>query len=110
MRAAERAIGIFLELELAKLHAESVEEHEASDKRITRTENQFDCFDGLQRANNSGQHAEDATLSAGRDESRRGRLWIQATVAGTIGRTENTDLAFKAENGTVDVAFAEEDA
>src|SRR6267378_283466 len=80
MLAAHRAIGIFAQLQLAELHGQGVEKKQASGETVAAAENQLDCLHGLNGANNSGGHAEDG------------------------------HLAFKAENRTVDVGLAQENA
>src|SRR5271170_949644 len=110
MRAAERAIGIFAELELAEAHGERVEEQQTTDERFADADDELQRFGCLNRAYYSGQYAEDAAFGARGDEARRRRLRIQAAVAGAIGIAENGYLAFEAENGAVNIGFSEQDA
>src|ERR1700683_417837 len=44
MRATHRAVGIFSQLQLAKLHTQSVNEQEPSNERLADSENKVDCL------------------------------------------------------------------
>src|ERR1700704_1164158 len=62
MLAANRTIGIFLQRELAELHASAVEQHETADQRVTKPDDQLGRFQCLQRTDDSRQDAEHATV------------------------------------------------
>src|SRR5580658_4709813 len=108
MSAAERAIGIFAQLELAEAHGERVEEQQTAHERFTDSDDELQRFCRLNRADDSRQHAEDAALGARGYQAWRRGLGIQAAIAGAIGITEDGYLAFEAKNGAVDIGFAEE--
>src|SRR5580704_10139900 len=108
MRAAERAIGIFAQLEFAEAHGERVEEQQTADERFADADDEFQSFGCLNRADDSGQHAEHAAFGARGHEARRRRLRIQAAIAGAIGIAEDGYLAFEAKNGAVNIGFAEQ--
>src|ERR1700734_1431158 len=67
MRATHRAVGIFSQFQLAKLHAQSVNEQEPSNERLADSENQLDPLRRLPPAPQPGQDAEPAALRAGWD-------------------------------------------
>src|SRR5580658_1335338 len=110
MSAAERALRIFAQLEFAEAHGERVEEQQTAHERFTDADDELQRLGRLNRADDSGKHAEHAAFGARGDEARRRRLWIQAAIAGAIGITEDGYLAFEAENGAVNIGFSEEDA
>src|SRR5271156_1775353 len=110
MSAAERAIGIFAELELAEAHGERVEEQQTADEGFTDADDEFQSFGCLDRADDSGKHAEHAAFGARGHQAWRRRFGIQAAIAGAVGITEDGYLAFETENGAVHVGLAEEDA
>src|SRR5258708_18314241 len=110
MRTAHRAVWILAQLEFAEFHSESVKQEQASHEIIPAAENQLDRFHGLNGADDSGQNTQDAAFRAGRDQPRRRRFRIEAAVARAIGHTENRGLSFEAENRTVNVWFAQQDA
>ncbi len=110
MGAADRAIGIFAQLEFAELHAQRVDQQQAADERLARAENQLDHFGGLHHAHQAGQNAKHSAFGAGWNQPRRWWLGIKAAVARAIFRGEDAGLALEPENGSVDVRFAREHA
>src|SRR6266404_2304578 len=110
MFAAHRAVGIFAQLQLAKLHGQRVEQQQTSGKTIAAPEDQFDGLHGLNRTDDSRQHAQHAAFGARRHQPRRRRLWIQAAVARAVGHAENSHLALEAKNRAVDVGLVQQDA
>ncbi len=48
--AADRAIRVLAQLQLAELHSESVHQQQASDQRLARAQNQLDRLGGLHHA------------------------------------------------------------
>src|SRR5215213_268946 len=107
--AADRAVQILAELHLAEAHAQSIIEEEPSDERLADPEYELDSLRGLDGPDGAGKDAEHPTLSAAGYEPRRRRLGIEAAVARTFRGKEHARLAFEAEDGAVDVRFAEED-
>ena len=110
MIAAYRAGGIAPELELAELHGPGVVEQQPADERRTRAEYELQCFGGLNRTDDAGEHAKDAAFGAARHESWRRRLGIQAPVAGSADRRKHRRLPFEAEDAAVGVGNLEEHA
>ena len=106
MGAAHRAVGILPQLQLAELHAESIDQQQPSDQRLARAQNEFDHFRSLHHSNQAGQNTKHSAFRARRHQPRRWRLGIQAAIARTIFRSEDTGLPFKAENRSVHVGLA----
>ncbi len=110
MLAAHRAIRIFAQLQLAKLHGQRIEQQQATDKAVAAPQNQLDRLHGLNRADDPRQYAEHAALRARRDEPRRRRLGIQAAVARPFRHAEHGYLPFEAKNRAVHIRLAEQNA
>ena len=110
MRAADRAIGILAQLQLAESHGQRVEQQQPADERFAFADDELQRFRRLNRADDSRQHAEHAAFGARRHQARRRRLGIQAAIARAVGIAENVDLAFEAENRAVDIGLAEQHA
>src|SRR5260221_7694860 len=108
--AADGAVRIFPQLELAEPQLERVEQHQPADQRIPRPDDPLDGFERLNAADDARQHAEHAAFGATRDQSRRGWLRIEATIAGTFVGVKDRRLAFKTEDAAVDVGLPEQDA
>src|SRR5439155_13954066 len=107
-RSADRALGVLAQLELPKLHPERVEDEETADERVAPPEEKLDRLDRLDRPDDAREHTEHPTLRARRDEARRGRFRVQASVAGALGRVEDARLAFEAEDRSIDVRLVQE--
>jgi hypothetical protein len=111
MVAADGALGVAAELELAELHVEGVEEHEASGEGGAFAEGDLQNFGGLDAADDAREDAEDAAFRAAGNHAGWRGFGIEAAIAGSAKvRSEDAGLAFKTENGTVDVGFLEENA
>ena len=110
MLAAHRAIRILSQLQFAEFHAERIEEQQAADEAVACAENQLDRFHRLNGADDAGQHAEHSAFGARRNESRRRRFGIEAAVARAIGHAEHGDLSLEAEDRSVHIRFAEQNA
>ena len=106
MRSAGRAIGILAQLEFAELHVQRIDQQQPADQRLALAQNQLDDFGGLHHADQPGQNAQHSTFGAGRNQSRRWRLGIEAAVARTFLGGEDAGLSFEAENRSVDVGLA----
>src|SRR4051812_14590987 len=98
MRAAHRAVWILPELQLAESHPQRVVNQEASDQRLADAGDELDRFGRLNHTNHTWQHAEHAAFGAARDQTGRGRLRVQAPIAGALFRPEHGGLAFEPEN------------
>src|SRR5262245_49374232 len=83
-RAAERALGIAPQPDLAEPHAERVVREKPTDQRLADPEQQLDGLRRLNRSNHSWEHAQDASLASGRDEPRRRRRRVEAAIARTL--------------------------
>src|SRR2546422_1366632 len=107
--AANRALRILPQLQLAERHAKGVEHEEAADQRVAFAEEDFDRLACLDRSHDPREDAEDAALRARGHEP--GRRWfrIEAAVARPLRREEDARLTFKPENRPVDVRFVQED-
>lgn len=111
MVAADGALGIATELELAELHVEGVEEHEASGEGGAFADGELQNFGGLDAADDAGEDAEDAAFSAAGNHAGWRGFGIEAAVTRSAEvRCEDAGLAIESENGTVDVGFLEENA
>ena len=110
MRAAHRAIRIFLQLELAEFHPERVVNQEPSHERLADAHDELDRFGRLNRADDAGQHAQDPSLGAARHQSGRRRLGIEAAIARAVLGREHRRLPFEPEDAAVRVRLAGEHA
>src|SRR2546430_1220417 len=99
--AADRAVRIATEMDLAKAFLERVVEKVTTDEWLTDPEQQLDRLRGLKRADDSGQNAENPGLRARRREL--GGRWLgkEAAVARTLEGLEDRDLALEAEDGSM---------
>src|SRR4051812_1280254 len=110
MRAADRAVGILPQLQLAESHLQRVVNHEAPDQRFTDADEQLDRLGRLDYTDDARQHAEYTALRATRYESGWRRFRVQAPIARAFFRREHRCLAFEAEDAAVGVGFAKQDA
>ena len=110
MRTADRAVGIFVQLQRAELHGERIDEQEATGEALADAQDQLDDFGGLDDADQTRENSEDSTLRAGGNKARRWRLRVEAAVAGRVLGGEDAGLPLEAEDGAVDVGLAGEDA
>src|SRR5215217_7944909 len=108
--AADGAVGVLAELHLAEAHAQGVVEQKPSDERLADPEYELDGLGGLDGSYGPGKDAEHPTLRAARHEPRGRRLGIEAAVARPLLGVEHARLALEAEDGAVDVGFAQEHA
>ena len=108
--AADRAIRILPELQLAEFHAERVIDHEAPDQRLTDAGDELDRLGRLDDADDARQHAQHAAFSAARHQTGWRRLRIEAAIAGAVLGREHRGLTFEAEDRAVGVRLAEQHA
>ena len=109
--AAERAVRVLADLQLAVLHLEGVVDHQPADQRVADAGEQLDRLVDLDRADAGAEHAEHAALGAARDHARRRRLGVEAAVAGRVvgeGRREHRGLAVEAVDRAPDVGDLQE--
>ncbi len=105
MRSASRAIGILAQLEFAELHVQRIDQQQPANQRLALAQDQLDDFRRLHHADQPGQNAQDSALGAGRHQSGRWRLGIEAAVARTFLGREDAGLPFEAEDRTVDIGL-----
>ena len=108
--AADGALGILAQLELAEAHGERVDQKQAPNERLALAEDELDDLSGLNDADQAGENAQHAALGATWHQAGRRRLGIEAAVAGPLARGEDAGLAFEAKDGAVDVGLAREHA
>ena len=84
MGPAHRALRILCELELTELELEGIEQDQAPDQRLAHPQNQLDGLHRLDRPDDPREHAEHAAFGARWHQSRRGRLGVEAAVAGAF--------------------------
>src|SRR6266478_9583940 len=105
MRAAEWAVGIAPDADLAEPHGQRIVHQQASDQRLPLADNEFDGFRRLDDPNHSGQHAQDPDLTTRRHHARRGWGGEKAAVAWPLVRLEDARLALKLEDAAVHDRF-----
>src|SRR5579883_549027 len=108
--SANRAIGIFSQLQFAELHSQRIEKQQAAGKTIPAANDELDGFHCLNRANDTWQNTEHTAFRAGWNQSGRGRFGIETAVARAIGRAKNRDLALETEDRAIDVLLTEQNA
>src|SRR5437868_8167311 len=106
MVAAHRAIRILAQLQLPKTHPPGVEQKQPVNHYVRRAQDDLDRFVRLNRADNTGQHAEHSTFRAGRHQTRRWWFRIKATIARAAFSPKDAGLAFKTKDRTVNVRLA----
>ena len=100
--AADRAVGVAAHRDLVERRPERVEEEQSPGERVAAAEDELERLVRLERADDPGQHAEDAALRAARRELGRRRLREEAAVARAARRgVEHRDLALEAEDRAV---------
>lgn len=67
--AADRAVGVLADLDLAVLHLQGVVDHQAADERVADAGEDLDRLGDLDGADGRAQHAQDAALGAGGDHA-----------------------------------------
>src|SRR5207244_10244458 len=103
LRTAGCAIALFAQLEFAELHAQRVNEQQASDERLAFAQNQLDDFCRLHHAYEPRQDTKHSAFGTGWHESRRWRLGIEAAIARTSFCREHARRPCKPEYRTVDL-------
>src|SRR5262249_40368403 len=101
--AADRALRILAQFQLAEAHLERVEEEQAPNQRLSRSEQQFHGFGCLDYADYAGKNSQHASFGAAGHQSGGRRLRIKATIAGPSRHTKHRCLAFEPEDTAVDV-------
>ena len=111
MLAANRALRVASQFQLAKLHVERVEQQQSSDERSALADGELQNFRRLDAADNSGQHAEHPAFRATRHHAGRRRFGIQTAVARSAEmRREHAGLALETENRAVNIWLLEQHA
>ena len=101
MVAADGAVGAALDLHVAELGRERVEEEQPADERFADPGRELDRLVRLQRADDPREDAEHAAFGARRRELGRRRLREEAAVARPFVRLEDGDLALEAVDRAV---------
>src|SRR5262245_17893084 len=99
--AAHGAVRVAAHGHFVERRSERVEEQEPPGEGVASVEDQLERLVRLDRADDSGEHAEDTALGAARRELRRRRLREEAPVARTYARVEERDLPLEAEDRAV---------
>src|SRR5579864_1250475 len=110
MRAAHRAVGVLAKLQFTELHAQGIHQQQAANERFADPKDQFDHFRRLHHANKSGKNSQNSAFGARGNQSRRWRFGIEAAVARSIFGGEDARLPLEAENRTIHIRLAREDA
>src|SRR4029077_7748676 len=110
MRAADRAIRILLQLELPKLQLQGVEQDQASEGGLTRSQDELDRPHRLDRADDAREDAEHAAFGTRGNQSGRWRLRVETAVARPALGVEYRRLTLEAKNRAVDVRLVEQHA
>src|SRR3954452_21516103 len=79
--AAERAVRVLADLDLAVLHLQGVVDHQLADQRLTDAGQELDRLVDLDGSDRGAQHTQDTALGARRNHARRRRLRVEAAVA-----------------------------
>ena len=109
MLAANRAMGIFAELEFAELELERVKMNQASDKRFADAQDQLDCLDRLHGSDHPRQYAQHAAFGAGGHAPGGRRLGQHTAITRSAQmRREDGTLPLEPQNGTVNVRLFKE--
>src|SRR5581483_3906613 len=114
MRPAERAIGVFRNLDVLERHLQGVINQQPAGERVPDSENFLQRLGGLQNADGAGQNAEDARFLTARYKAGRGGLRIKTTVARLrtvflVVRFEGRQLSFEAEDAPRDQRLFEKE-
>src|SRR5215204_5095210 len=108
--AADGALRVFPQLQLAEAQLPRVEEEQPVNQRLAPAEDELDGLVRLNRADDAGQHPQHTTFGAGGYEAGRRRLRIEAAVARAALRPEDARLPLEAEDRAVDVGLARQHA
>ena len=79
--AADRALWIAPQLDLAILHLQRIEDEQPADERVALAKRELDDLGGLDAADDARQHAEHAALGAAWHHARWRRFRVEAAVA-----------------------------
>jgi hypothetical protein len=103
---AKRTGRILPDRKCLKFHIERIVNQKLTDQGLSLLENQFDGLCGLNQSNLPGYNSQDTRLVSAGDQTRRRRLRKETPKAwpSLLGR-EDTGLAFKLENASVDIGF-----
>src|SRR5262249_1535703 len=99
--AADRALRVAPDLELAERHLHRVVRRQPAEERLALAQDQLHRLGRLDAADQAGQDAEDAALGAARYFAGRRRLREEAAVARAVRRVEHRRLAVEAEDAAV---------
>ena len=101
--AAKRAVGVAFDFDFAEGGGEGPVVDEATQRRGPDSGEELDRFHGLQGADDSREHAQDASFGSCRDRAFGREFRQKATVTGaTEMGGEDRDLSLELKNGAVD--------
>src|SRR6266511_2463970 len=108
--AADRALRVLANADVLERQLQRVVDEQPPDQRVADAGDELDRLVGLDRADRGAEHAEHAALGAGGNHARRGRLGVQAAVAGTVLGPEDAGLPIVAVGRAPHVRLALEHA
>src|SRR6266540_3002154 len=108
--ATDRALRVLADADVLEGQLQRVVDEQPSDQRVTDPRDELDRLVGLDRADGGAEHPEHAALGARRHHAGRGRLGVQAAVAGSVLGPEHARLTVEAVDRAPDVGLALEHA
>ena len=109
--AADRALRIAPQTQLAELHVERVEQQQTPHERSPLAQRELQNLRRLNAPDDARQHPQHAALGAARHHPRRRRLGIKAAVTRPAQvRREDTRLSVEAENRPVNIGLLQDHA
>src|SRR5690242_8835938 len=102
------AIRILAQPNGSEAHAQRVDEEQSPNEGLADAEYELDPFGGLDRSDETGQHAEHAAFGAARNEPGRRRLGEETAIARSLLESEDRCLSLETEDRPVDVGLAQQ--
>src|SRR5260370_16497502 len=106
MYSANHTVGILAQLQLAKLHAQRVDQQEPANQGIAGAQDQLDGLSCLNDSNQPGQDSQQPAFRARGYKSWRRRFRIQAAVARTVFAGDQPCLAFQTQDETIPLSLS----
>ena len=110
MIAANRALRIPAQLQLAEAHGQGIVEHQPADQCFAHAQNQLHGFGCLHQSDHARQNSQHSAFGAARHQARRWRFRIQASIARSARIREDRRLTFEAEDRSVNVRLLQQHA
>src|SRR5262245_5251675 len=110
MLTTEGALWIPLHLDFPELGLAGVEIEEAISQRTTNPENELECFRGLDRPDDTREHADHSSLLAGSYQPWRWRRLEDAPIACRFLGNDRRDTTIEAENAAMNQGLIGEEA